>query len=73
LLGGSHYALELDLIALLQTDFISHLTYECGNDNLMGDTRTIPDAAPLTLLGSAMVIAALFGRRKSLNRDRSRI
>jgi hypothetical protein len=35
----------------------------CSNDAIHG-TFSIPDAGTLSLIGSAMVIAALFGRRK---------
>jgi hypothetical protein len=63
--AGTHYAVEVDVAWLGAADlddFLAKYTYQCGNDNLIG--KSIPDATTLSLLGSAMVIAALFGRRK---------
>ena len=39
--GGTHNAVTIDLGFLgLNKDFTAHFTYECGNDNLMGQGQT---------------------------------
>jgi len=66
---GTHYAVELlGIDGFLSGDFLAKFTYDCGNDNLIGKA-SIPDATTLSLLGSAMVIAALFGRRKRFGQE----
>lgn len=66
--GSSHYAIQLELLPLLGTEFISHYTYECGNDNLMGDTRTVPEPGTMLLLGAGLIGLACVGRKKIFTR-----
>ncbi len=62
---GTHYKLDgIDLSFLpAGTDFISHFTIECGNDNLMGQGTTVPEPGTLILLGSGLVAAATLRRK----------
>jgi hypothetical protein len=66
-----HYAIEVDLSFLAgNTSALIHYTYECGNDNLMGqalvpDTHLVPDmASTVTLCGFALM--GLAGLRRKL-------
>ena len=67
--GGSHYAAQVDLGFLADLgvrDFISHFTYECGNDNLMGaGTLIIPEPATMTLVGLGIAGFAIRRMRKA--------
>jgi hypothetical protein len=64
--GGAHYAMSFTLDFLQpDTEFTSHVTMRCGNDNLMGQGRTPPPEEPrqpvpdggatVMLLGLALV------------------
>ncbi len=59
--GGIHYAVGVDLSFLAPgTDFTSHFTMGCGNDNLMGKgTAPVPEPATMLLFGTG--IAGLLG------------
>ena len=65
--GDSHYLLTgFDLSFLGDgTDFYSHFTMGCGNDNLMGQgtTAPVPEPATMVLLGSGLVGLALYRRK----------
>jgi hypothetical protein len=63
LLGGSHYALAVDVSFLSGVPFTSHFTYECGNDNLMG-AAAVPEPATMFLLGSGLIGIGIFARWK---------
>ncbi|MBW1646054.1 MAG: PEP-CTERM sorting domain-containing protein [Deltaproteobacteria bacterium] len=53
-----------------QTEFTSHFTMECGNDNLMGKGVVTPEPTTFLLLGLGFLLMATFGRRKLLARQR---
>lgn len=57
--GGTHYGVYgFDLSFLGQSDFYSHFTMGCGNDNLMGHGQTTQVPGPGSL---ALVAVGLFG------------
>jgi hypothetical protein len=66
-MDNNHYYLTVNTGFLpAHTTATFHYTVECGNDNLMGRTKTIPDAGASTffLLGGAMTL--LVGLRRKL-------
>ena len=65
-MGDSHYALTgFDLLFLgHETEFYSHFTMECGNDNLMGKGAVVPEPAPMMLLGSGLVGLGFYRRKR---------
>jgi hypothetical protein len=55
-LGGNHYAMAVDLGFLPGgTEFVSHLTIECGNDNLIGHGTTVPEPTTMLLFGFGLI------------------
>lgn len=53
---NQHYAMTVNLSFLpAGTTFDSHLTIECGNDNLMGQGTTVPEPASMLLLGLGLI------------------
>lgn len=53
--GGTHYAISLDVSFLSGQDAIFHNTMSCGNDNLMGRAHVPDAAATLSLFGAALL------------------
>lgn len=67
-----HYGFSLDLSFLPDgTEFISHLTIKCGNDNLMGrGILPAPEPATMLLFGTGLIGFAAITRKKiRANRD----
>lgn len=64
---NTHYVLsgfELGFLGI-NTEFWSHFTIQCGNDNLMGDGIVTPEPSTVLLLGSGLLgIVALSGRKR---------
>jgi hypothetical protein len=69
-LGGSHNVISGINLGFLPADeaFWAHITYQCGNDNLMGFAATPPTGVPipgsLLLLGSGLAGLGLTGFRR---------
>lgn len=66
-LGDSHYALTGFDLSFLDpgTEFYSHFTMGCGNDNLMGQgsTAPVPEPSTLVLFGAGGGLFWLAGRK----------
>lgn len=64
--GGNHYAVGVDLSFLAPgTDFTSHFTMGCGNDNLMGQgTAPVPEPATILLFATGLVGLAGYGKKR---------
>ena len=67
LAGGTHNAAVFSLAFLPSgTEFISHYTYACGNDNLMGQFSVPDGGMTAVLLGLAMLVVE--GARRAVRR-----
>jgi len=60
-----HYSLTGFDLSFLDhgTEFYSHFTMGCGNDNLMGRGTVVPEPATMLLLGSGLVGLGFYRRR----------
>lgn len=65
-LGGSHNIVTVGLDFLNPgTDFYSHFTMGCGNDDLMGHgTAPVPEPGTMILLGSGLIGISGFARKR---------
>ena len=73
-LADSHYAFDVDFtdiadeLSAVDFDYIVHMTMECGNDDLMGDSSTsggsVPEPPLMALLGIALFGMAGIGGKK---------
>lgn len=61
-LGGTHYAISMDVSFLAGKTATFHNTMSCGNDNLMGHSR-VPDAATTASLFGAALLGLVGFRR----------
>ena len=63
--GGVHYALTGFDLSFLDhgTNFYSHFTMGCGNDNLMGKGTVVPEPTTMVLLGSGLIGLAFYRRK----------
>jgi hypothetical protein len=62
--NNDHYAMTVDLGFLPGgTTFVSHLTIECGNDNLMGRGTAVPEPTTLLLLGLGLAGLGVSSRK----------
>jgi hypothetical protein len=62
--GETHYYAEVDMQWLFDTgntSFLSHFTYECGNDLMIGQ---VPEPATILLSSLGLLGMAAFLRRK---------
>jgi hypothetical protein len=66
LLGGYHYAVGVDLSFLpAGTQFISHFTMECGNDDLLGQGMApVPEPATMLLFGTGIMGLAGYSKKR---------
>ena len=66
---GTHYTFSVDLADIntpSPTNFLAHYTMECGNDNLMGQGKTVPEPGTLLFLGAGLLgLGFAIRRRKS--------
>ncbi len=67
LAGDTHYAASVDLSFLQGSDFVSHFTMACGNDNLRGSSVPEPSSMILLGIGIGMIGITSWMRRKSKN------